>query len=302
MPGLTTPHPRRVRPFMTQADYAARAKRQSDRKAQQYQRARDRQAARAEVELWRWVPAVHAELIRDLVADICAELYKGRPPQQIMSPAAWPAGLPRPDTGLWPTTSEDYPADDPARWRGAGLRARRNAQSRRATARKRAAGLKKVRLVAPEIFTPAVSLLLTQIIAMLTDGLLPTIAPSDPGRVGSSATAQDKPAVQAGTPRTSPAGSSTPSRALAPPTAQRGDTEAPDPQTPQASQAPRSRPARASSPRGIPSASVAIRPNKLPCPDRTDDCSPLFNDIQASWRVFAPGKGNLPEHGGDHGA
>lgn len=184
MPDPTAPSPTR-RPLVTEAEYAALGKRQSERDLERNRRARDAQAARDEVNLWRWVPAVHAALIRTAVAAICKDLAEGRPPNQILSFARNSTAMDDRDTrsapALWSASVIPDPADVHAAKEGPTLGTEtdlptgRRAQARRAAARKKAAGLKRLRLVVPAPFKPAVSRLLTQILTALEAGRIPPV-------------------------------------------------------------------------------------------------------------------------------
>ena len=69
---MPDPHPDSTtalaRPVLREADYAARERRLTQRKAAEHLRARLRWAKAGDVELRAWVPAAHADRIRDLVA------------------------------------------------------------------------------------------------------------------------------------------------------------------------------------------------------------------------------------------
>ena len=198
----TRPPTATARPVLRAADYAARGWRQAERKAVEYRRARARRAEAGDVELWAWVSAQHASLIREVVAVCCRRLQAERGTTIIL---AWepapvasgdPAGLSGgaegregpPDAGAGvgdgdhDRESDLGPdPDDPALWRGTGLSERRRAQARRARARKKAAGLFLIRLVVPADLKPEVAVLLDEIRDGIAAGLLPVIESVPPG-------------------------------------------------------------------------------------------------------------------------
>lgn len=180
------PAARRVR---RKADEEAAKQRLRERKAAEYRRSRDLRAARGKVALWRWVPKAHAGLIRDVVVAFCRALQADETSLPLLSWEQREA-----PTSRAPGTSEPGPspaatdgatpagdgtsaeADDTAAWRGTGLQARRRVQARRARARKRAAGLTRLRLVVPQALKPEVSGLLEELRAGLDEGLLPVLS------------------------------------------------------------------------------------------------------------------------------
>ena len=194
-----------ARPVLRAAEYAARGRRQVERRAAEYRRARARREEAGDVELWAWVSAQHAGLIREVVAVCCRRLQAERGTAFILvlepAPAAGgdPAGLsggPAPsegrqgppdaradgDGGDHDRDSDPGPdPDDPALWRGTGLFERRRAQARRARGRKKAAGLVRIRLVVPADLKPEVALLLDEIRDGIAAGLLPVIESVPPG-------------------------------------------------------------------------------------------------------------------------
>ena len=206
---MPDPHPRpptaTARPLLRTADYAARGRRQVERKAAEYRRARARRAEAGDVELWAWVSAQHAGRIREVVAVCCRRMQAEDETVVILgwepAPAASgdPAGL---SGGAAPSEGRQGPPDagaggdggyhdrgsdpgpdpdDPALWRGAGLSDRRRAQARRARARKKAMGLIRIRLVVPADLKPEVAVLLDEIGDGIGAGLLPVIENVPPG-------------------------------------------------------------------------------------------------------------------------
>ncbi|MCZ0962393.1 hypothetical protein [Paracoccus benzoatiresistens] len=191
---MTRPPKSRARPLLREADFAARGRRLAERKARDHLRACADREARGEVQIWSWVPAVHAELIRSLVPALGAALDAGCPPRQILS---WPensnakakasdttqahAGARvAPDVTGMPSdgSGESAGPDDPAAWQGAGLKARRRAQSRRAAARKKNLGLKRVSFVVSKAHKATLTILIGKIIEGLQDGLVPRVESS----------------------------------------------------------------------------------------------------------------------------
>ncbi len=191
--------PRAIR---SPADYAAAGRREQERRARQYARARERQAAQGEVRLTRWVPAAHTALIRDLVGKASAALAKGIPSEEILSYAAWPAHLPAWDRAALEAYLDPAAAhaldDDPSHWRGAGLKARRRAQNRRRAARQKALGLAQASFTIPESFRSEIAPLLELIIIAIGDGMLPVIVSGDPEEVSAAAKSASGRKVPAG--------------------------------------------------------------------------------------------------------
>lgn len=189
MPHLRARSKIAARPMLPEPDQAARRRRLAERKAAEYRRACQRRAARGEAALWAWVPEAHAELIRNFVTVCVTELDKGHSLQQILP---WPkSGAAR--TGVISPLEPDAPlsvrvegaqsddpaegsnADDPAVWQGTGLKARRRAQGRRAAKRQKSAGRKRIRLVVPAAVKPVISEMLEQLLAGLSEGLVPRV-------------------------------------------------------------------------------------------------------------------------------
>lgn len=181
MPRLPAQSKTVTRPVLSESDYAARGRRLTDRKAAEYRRTRDRQAARGEVEVSTWVPEAHAALIRTMVMEICRTHLAGWTSSPTLSwelGEAMPVSQPEPSHTDTPSGHETCGegGDDPAVWRGTGLTLRRRAQARRAQARKRAAGLTRIRLVVPQALKSDVSKLVGEIRAGLEEGLLPRLS------------------------------------------------------------------------------------------------------------------------------
>lgn len=185
---MTHPPKSRTRPLLREADFAARGRRLAERKAQDHLRACEHRDARGEVKIWVWVSVTHAELIRSLVPVLGAALDAGCPPRQMLfweaagaragNTTLAKAGPPvAPDreevTSGW--SDESGVLDDPAAWQGSGLKARRRAQSRRAAARKKAQGLKRVSFVVSKDHKATITSLISEIIKGLKDGLVPRI-------------------------------------------------------------------------------------------------------------------------------
>ncbi|SDL75811.1 hypothetical protein [Paracoccus chinensis] len=181
MPRLPARSKTIARPVLSESDHAARGRRLTDRKAAEYRRTRDRQAARGEVEFSTWVPEAHAALIRTIVMEICRAHQAGWTSSPILS---WELAEAMPASQSEPSQTDTPPghetcgegADDPAAWRGMGLTLRRRAQARRARDRKRAAGLTRIRLIVPQALKPDVSKMVGEIRAGLEEGLLPRLS------------------------------------------------------------------------------------------------------------------------------
>lgn len=194
MPHLTASPKTATRRVLRDADYAARGRQLAERKAEEYRKSRDRQETRGEAELWVWVPERHAALIRTLIVALCAARKAGDVSlpllswEQSQAAASCSTDVPAPCLPLDNRDSKapaaEQPcekADGPAVWHGMGLAARRRAQARRAKARKRAAGLKRMRLVVPRAFKSEAAAFLEEVQAGLEGGLLPVlnVAPTD---------------------------------------------------------------------------------------------------------------------------
>lgn len=284
----------RARPLPHDAAYAERGRRQAERKAQEHQRARAEREARGEVRIQPCVPAVHEDLIRDLVAALCAALNEGRSPEQILSwqpaptantasvrPSKPAATLPaRGNRAHRRRSRQEEGVDDPAARRGQGLLVRRRAQSQRWAARKKAAGFMRISLVVPRVLRATILDILAQIRARLTEGLLPTIG----GTAAGSAETTELPAAETSAEASVATLSCAPTF---PGTGEQGAQGATGGETPSrptdgdpATQVP-----SLGCPRGLPSHDAVLsgsEPRRLEAfllADRAEKRSPLFDDI-----------------------
>lgn len=306
MPYKNDPPRIAARRVLREADYAARGRQLTKRKAEDYQRRRDLQAAQGETEIWVWVPGCHVQLIRAVAAAFCAALKENGPS---LPPLSWEQskagalcstsvrapGL-RLDTGDGVATAAEVPwdeTDDPALWRGMGLPARRNAQARRARARKLAAGRKRLHLVLPGAFKSEVTAFLEKILARLEEGLVPVLDVVPDGttapELSSAADRPDAPALA----RRSTKIVGRPSATAAPVTPRQlhvKNLQMPDSSgTSQPATVPPDPPPLSFNVKGVPKKSMHSLPDVRMSDDvmsvEKEQFSPLFEDIQALSRL-----------------
>lgn len=151
----------------------------------QHRRARERCHGAGLIRTWAWVPENMAESIRALMAGLVAQLDAGHPPRLTLIDAREQKAGERSDA-----PGADCPALPAAEDAGAGRAggdserscgtplARKRMRNRRAVARKKAAGLKRVALTIPHVHERVLRAQLHTILYHLRAGRVVSLAPA----------------------------------------------------------------------------------------------------------------------------
>ncbi|MDE3080210.1 MAG: hypothetical protein KGI94_09300 [Paracoccaceae bacterium] len=147
----------------------ARALRERARRAERNRAAAEERAAKGRCRIKAWVPVQHAAGIRALAVQIDTRLSHGLLPRLRLAAASALPEEPAIASGS-ANTSGELLATLPSEGRGLGARARKNLQNKRARARKKVAGQKRIMIEVTAAYRDQIKSILRQAIRHLSAG------------------------------------------------------------------------------------------------------------------------------------